>query len=119
MHAQDDLLEWTSSDWLSSLRRHKNEELPNAAPGAFFSFPDTANEDSRIIGENLPLVLDQQGYAYVIVTFKYWDDSMPSRVFGAKELCVFFEKDLDLNRSCGRSRTFLVEESFTHQDVLQ
>jgi len=115
---QTDISTWTSSEWLAKLRSKKNEELADGAPGAMFSFPDHPDKEiTDAFGVTLPRVLTDHWYAYVIVTFKFWDDSMPKHTFGVKETCVFFVNNLDLNNVCGRNRTFLAREAFTHEDI--
>jgi hypothetical protein len=115
--AQQDLLSWTSGEWLALLRSHRNEELASGAPGLMFSFPDVPNEIAAQLEEMLPQVVNQKSFGYVMVAFKYWDDSMPAHIFGVKETCVFFVNDLDLNRTCGRNGTLVVKEQFAHDDL--
>lgn len=117
--SQDGLSMWPSDNWLALLRSKKGEELERGAPGQWFSFPDHESEESKMIGVTLPRVLTKHWYAYVLVIFKYWDDSMEETTLGVKESCIFFVNDLDINRTCGRTRTFLEKQPFTHASILR
>jgi hypothetical protein len=118
IETQDNLLSW--SDWKSLLHSRKDEELAHGVAAQWFSFPDHPSEESQFLAATLPRVIDPdlKWYAYVMVVFKYWDSSMDEDVLGVSESCVFFVNDLDINRTCGRTRTFLERQKFTHASIV-
>ena len=118
IETQDNLL--SRSDWESLLHKKKDEELAHGVAGQWFSFPDHPGEESQFLAATLPRVIDPnlKWYAYVMVVFKYWDSSMDEDVLGVSESCVLFVNDLDINRTCGRTRTFLERQKFTHTDII-
>src|ERR1700690_2149799 len=112
--AQDKVLSWQG--WQSYLRTRKNQDLQPGV-GQWFSFPDQIGRASRDLAGKLPFVFTQHWYVYAMVAFKYWDSSMEPDVFGVTEGCVGLWGDLTTNHNCGRSRTFLEREAFTHSSI--
>jgi hypothetical protein len=115
---QSRVTEWTSENWLHSLKDHKDQELDNGSPQVFFSVPDNPVDGfASSLREALPKVESENLSVYIYLSFKYWDDSMDSRVFGVKEACMAFIGNLKTVHECGRQSTFLQTESFSHEDI--
>lgn len=101
------------STWFDNLNSHKNSDLESGAT-VFMSFPDYKGKDASQIESNIPGAMSRHLHVYAIEVFKYWDDSMPEHVFGVTEHCQHFTDRWDVFYNCGRNRSFLERETFTH-----
>ena len=99
--------------WFDNLSSHKNSDLASGNM-AWMSISDNGGNNASAIESNIPGAMSRHLPIYVIEIFKYWDDSMPEHVFGVTEHCQYFMDSWDAPHICGRNRTFLEKETFTH-----
>jgi hypothetical protein len=111
-------LKWSDAEWVSLLKT-QGDDYETGIPDSYFQYPDTSHADPTILVKPFSDVVNRNGILYVLLVFKYWDESMSSHAFGVTEHCVFFYSDLTANHSCGRNRNFLEKEHFSHKDVVK